>query len=179
MRCWLPVSAAVAVLLLLLSAPQVRADGTTDTFVFTEQVSSATTLTVEWQLPASPNVDGNYVSGVAFADLNVAASYYLNGSYEGTTLDSLLFFSLNSGGGFLDGLNFGLAGANQVYTGPENNPTFVAGTYSGYDALNLNANGGLIPATLTITTPEPSSLLMLFVGFLVVLGTMTVKKLQV
>jgi hypothetical protein len=35
-----------------------------------------------------------------------------------------------------------------------------------------------MPASLTVTTPEPSSLLLLCVGFLAFLGTVAVKKLQ-
>jgi hypothetical protein len=171
--------ATVAALALLFSAAQLRADGTSDSFTFTEQLSPSNTLTVEWSLPASPNTQGNYVDGIGFAELNVPTSYFLNGSYAGTTLDPFLFLSNAAGGGFMDGLFFGLGGTSQIYSGPESNPTFIPGTYSGFDPLNLMPNGGLIPATLTVATPEPSSLVMLFFGFLVVYATVAVKKVQV
>jgi hypothetical protein len=173
------IFATLAAFALLFSAPQLRADGTSDNFTFTEQLSPTNTLTVEWSLPASPNTQGNYVDGIGFAQLFVPTSYYLNGSYAGSTLDSFLFLSDAAGGGFMDGLLFGLGGTSQIYSGPECNPTFIPGTYAGFDSRNLSADGGLIPATLTVATPEPSSLLMLFFGFLVVLGTVAVKKIQV
>lgn len=173
------IFATIAALGLLLSAPQLRADGSGDTFTFTEQLSPTNTLTVEWSLPAAPNVGGNYVDGLGFIELSVPTSYFLNGCYAGTSQDAFLFLSNAAGGGFMDGLLFGLGGTNQIYSGPESNPTFVPGTYSGFDSLNLGPNGGLIPASLTVATPEPSSLVMLFFGILVVLGTLVVKKVQV
>jgi hypothetical protein len=166
-------------LLLMLSAPQLRADGGgTDTFTFTEQLSSTQTLTVDWSLPASPCPQLS-LDGVGFATFAVPTSYFLNGAYQGTTDDAFLFLSNAAGGGFFDGLSFGLAGTGQIYTGSESNPTFVTGTYTGFDALNLGANGNLIPATLTVATPEPSTLLLLLFGFLAVFGTLTLKKVQV
>jgi hypothetical protein len=171
--------AAVAAIALLLSAPQLRADGSSDTFIFSEQLNPTTTLTVEWSLPSSPNTHGNYFPGIGFAELGVPTSYYLNGSYEGTSQDPFLFLSNAAGGGFMDGLLFGLGGTNQIYCGPLSNPTFIPGTYSGFDSLNWSPTGGQIPATLTVATPEPSSLVMLFFGFLALLGTLAVKRVQV
>jgi hypothetical protein len=169
----------IAAFALLLSAPQLRADGGySDTFTFTEQLSPTNTLTVQWSLPASPNPCGNYVDGIGFAEVGVPTSYFLNGSYAGTTLDPFLFLSNAAGGGFMDGLLFGLGGTNQIYSGPESNPTFIPGVYSGFDSLNLTPNGNLISATLTVATPEPSSLILLFFGFLVILGTLAAKKVQ-
>jgi hypothetical protein len=179
MRRFLLVSAFFAGVLLLLSAPQVRADGSgSDTFTFSEQLSPSQTVSVVWQLPASPDPGDAYVDGVGFALFNVCTSTYLNGTFTGSSQDSLLFLASAAGGGFLDGFNFGLGGVNQVYTGAESNPTFVAGTYSGFDSINLDANGNPIAASLTISTPEPSSLLLLLCGFLAVLGTLALKKVQ-
>jgi len=179
MRRYLVVCAFLAAVLLLLSAPQVRADGWGDVnFSFTDQLSPTQTLTVDWQLPAAPGTSSTYVEGIGFAEVGVNTSYFLNGCYQGTTQDAFLFLSDAAGGGFMDGLNFGLGGTSQLYMGPEDNPVFVPGTYAGYDSLNLDANGNLMPASLTVTTPEPSSLLLLCVGFLAFLGTVAVKKLQ-
>jgi hypothetical protein len=148
------IFATLAAVALLFAAPQLRADGTSDKFTFTEQLSPTNMLTVEWSLPSSPNTYGNYVDGIGFAELNVPTSYFLNGSYAGTTLDPFLFQSNAAAGGFMDGLPFGLGGTSQIYSGPECNPTFVPGTDSGFDSLNLSPNGGLTPATLTVGTPE-------------------------
>jgi hypothetical protein len=173
------VLASLAALALLFSAPQLRADGTNDTFTFTEQLSPTNTLTVEWSLPASPNTSGNSFPGIGFAQLGVPTSYFLNGSYVGTTLDPFLFLSNAAGGGFMDGLLFGLSGTSQIYSGTISDPTLTPGTYTGFDPLNSSPNGGQNPATLTVATPEPSSLVLLFFGFLVVLGTFALKKVQV
>jgi hypothetical protein len=177
MRRSLFVSTIFAVLILMFSAPQLRADNTaTDTFNFTEQLSPCQTLSVVWQLPASPDTSYTYVDGIGFAQVNVPTSYFLNGSYAGTTHDAFLFLSNAAGGGFMDGLLFGLGGVNQVYIGPESNPTFVPGTYTGFDSLNFSPSGGLLSASLTISTPEPSSLLLLLTGFLALAAALALKR---
>jgi PEP-CTERM motif len=179
MRCYLAVCALLVAVLLLFTAPQVRADGWgDDNFSFIEQLSAKQTLTVDWRLPAAPGTSATYLEGIGFAEVGVNTSYFLNGFYEGTTRDAFLFLSDAAGGGFMDGLNFGLGGTNQVYMGPEDNPIFVPGTYAGYASLNLDANGNWIPASLTVRAPEPSSLLLLCMGFLAFLGTVAAKKLQ-
>jgi hypothetical protein len=178
MRRNLIVSVFGLALLLMLSAPQLRADGGgSDNFTFTEQIAPSENLSVVWNLPASPNPD-TFVPGVGFADVNVPTTYFLNGVYQQTTADTFLFLSNAAGGGFIDGFTFGLAGTTQLYTGCESNPTFATGTYNGFDALNFNSNGGFIPATLTIAAPEPSALVLLLFGFLALFGTLTLKKLQ-
>jgi hypothetical protein len=174
MRRTIFVSAFVLALLLMFSAPQLRADGGgTDNFTFTEQLNPSETVTVTWSLPASPCPEAP-VNGIGFATNTVPTSFFLNGTYEATLPDQFLFWSSALGGGFLDGtLSFGLTGVNQVYNGWETNPTFAPGVYTGYDPMN-NGNA----ATLCISTPEPSSLLMLFFGILLVFGTLTLKKVQ-
>jgi hypothetical protein len=164
-------------LLLMFSAPQLRADGGgIDTFTFTEQLDSSNTLSVVWQLPASPTPDAS-VDDIGFIS-TTDASYFLNGCYQATASNAFLFLSNDTGGGFIDSFLFGLGGVSQLYSGSESNPTFIAGTYGGYDSINLSASGGLMPASLTIATPEPSSLLLLLCGFLALVGTLTLKKVQ-
>ncbi len=99
-----------------------------------------------------------YVARIGFAEVGVATSHFLNGCYALTTQDAFLFHSDAAGGGFMDGLDFGVGGTKQVYMGPEGR--------------------NLIPGSLTITTPEQCSLLLLCVGFLAFLGKMALKKLQ-
>jgi hypothetical protein len=179
MRRSIFVSAFALALLLLFSAPQLRADGGgSDTFTFTEQVSSSDTLSVVWQLPASP-CPQSPVDGVGFGTYDVPTSFFLNGTYAGTTPDLFIFFSNAAGGGFFDGtLSFGLTGTSQVYSGWEDNPTFNVGTYTGFDPINFDSNGMPNSATLTVAAPEPSTLLLLLFGFLAVFGTLTLKKVQ-
>jgi hypothetical protein len=162
--------------LFLLSTPQVRADGT-DTFTFSEQVSPGNNLAITWQLPSSPGDISIADPGVGFVLPSVCVTTYLDGSFAGSSVDSLVFLNNDNGGGFLDD-TFGLAGVSQLYSGSESWPTFITGTYSGFDALNLDVNGNLIPASLTITAPEPSSLLSLLVGFLAVAVALALRKLQ-
>jgi hypothetical protein len=174
MRRSIFVSAVALALLLIFSAPQVRADGGgTDNFTFTEQLNPSETVTVQWSLPASPCPEAP-VNGIGFGTSSVPTSFFVNGTYEGTLPDQFLFWSTALGGGFIDGtLSFGLTGINAVYNGYETNPTFAPGVYTGNDPLNYGNT-----ATLCISTPEPSSLLMLFFGILLVFGTLTLKKVQ-
>jgi hypothetical protein len=168
--------------LVLLCAPQVRADGT-DTFTFTEPLSSTDTISYVWQLPASPTPDPSNVQiGLGFALVGVPVSTFVDGSLQSTTpsLDTFLFFANGFGTSLLGtdgmGTNFGSTGG-QLYYGvnTENMPTFIPGTYSGVDT---NAPNGPVWATLTISTPEPSSLLMLFAGFLALAGALALRKVQ-
>ena len=174
MRRSIFVSAVALALFLIFSAPQVRADGGgTDNFTFTEQLNPSQTVTVTWSLPASPCPEAP-VDTVGFGTYPVPTSFFLNGTYEGTLPDQFIFWSNALGGGFIDGtLSFGLTGTNQIYNGWEGSPTFAPGVYTGFDPLNYgNA------ATLCVSTPEPSSLVMLLFGILLVFGTLTLKKVQ-
>lgn len=175
--------------LLLLSAPQVRADGITDTFTFTESLNSVDTISYVWQLPASPNPGANAAIGVGFTLVDVPIFTYLNGSLQSSSpsLDTLLFFAGGVGLSFYNGSsNFGLTwidpatqNSGQLYTGFEDAPTFLTGDFSGIDPFNLDANGSPVSASLSIvSTPEPSSLLLLFIGLLASVGALALKKLQ-
>lgn len=165
--------------LLFLAPVQLRADGTSlDTFVFSENLGGALgQLTLTWQLPAQLSISDPtlYSSGVGFQVQNVPATVTVSGdSVDLPGGDSFDFFADGSGfgGQFLDELSLTLAEVSQLYNGPENNPTFIAGTYGGFDPTYGNA------AVLTITTPEPSSILMYFVGFLALAGVLAVRKVQ-
>jgi hypothetical protein len=179
MRRSLFVSVFFLGVLLMFSAPQLRADGGgTDNFTFNEQLNPTEDLTVTWSLPASP-CPQSPVPTVGFGTFDTPTSVFINGSYLGTAPDLFLFFSNGAGGGFFDGtLSFGLTGTNQIYSGSENDPTFVPGTYTGYDPFNYDANGNPNSATLCVATPEPSSLILLLFGILTVFGTLTLKKVQ-
>jgi hypothetical protein len=172
------VSVCLFAFLLMFAAPQLRADGGTDNFTFNEQLAPNENVTVTWSLPASP-CPQSPVDGIGFGTFDTPTSVFVNGSYLGTAPDLFLFWSNAAGGGFFDGtLSFGLTGTSQLYSGWESNPTFVPGVYSGFDPFNFDPNGNPNCATLTIATPEPSSLLMLLFGILAVFGTLTLKKVQ-
>jgi hypothetical protein len=171
--------------LLFLAPAQLRADGTSlDTFVFSENLGGAIgPVTLTWQLPSQlPTTDfpiissdqGFLVQGVP-ATVNVAGTMLdLPGG------DTFAFFADGSGfgGQFIDELGLELAGVSQLFCGPTSAPVFIAGTYVGYDPNFLNAAGAPDCAVLTITTPEPSSILMYFVGFLALAGVLAVRKIQ-
>lgn len=180
MRHFLFSSVVSLTALALLSAPQVRANGT-DTFTFTEPLDSTDTISYVWQLPASPAPEPSNVSiGLGFGLVSVPVFTFVDGSLQSTTpsFDTFLFYARGLGTSLLgtDGVasDFGMTGAG-LYSGPENTPTFNLGTYSGVD---MNAPNGPVLATLTISTPEPSSLLMLFAGFLALSGALALRKVQ-
>lgn len=145
-------------LLLLSSATTLRADSI-DQFTYTSGGN-----TFSWQLPASPTVSDSS-AGQYFEVSNVA--YSLNGGAP--VMGTFDFYSLSTGGGFdmysgamstLWISAFGL----QVYSGNENSPLFIPGTYT-----FLDFSKGILPSkgTLTIKTvsvPEPSAALLLLAG---------------
>jgi hypothetical protein len=168
----------LALAALLLVAPmQLRADGL-DNFTFTDVSSdNSFSLVMTWQLPANPTPDVAD-PGLGFEFFTVSVDQVLNGVDQGIVTDSMAF--LNPGSGlpfqFLD-LYASLTGSNAMYSGDENNPTFIPGTYNGSDYFNVDLNGNPSTATLSIvSTPEPSSILMLMAGFLVLAGTLAAKK---
>lgn len=171
-----------AVALLLAMAPRVRADGI-DNFTFTESLGGGNTLVVTWSLPSSPT-QTTLTPGYGYGFTGVNLTYTLNGVVETTTsnTDVGFFFSgasLNSGGAYggleivndssCCGVIYAASTSDpgvQLFTG---DPTFTLGTYTLTDV----AFGNAYPATLVISTPEPSTLLLLLAGLLssvVVLG---------
>ena len=156
--------------ILLLAAPQSRGDGV-DTFTYTE-VSGGLVYTATWQSLATPdsfNSGFDFLSQVSI-DLSVDGFPMVTGEAA-----ELTFYNQTSGSGELfDAFGlFGLQGIGQLYSGSEDSPTFAAGTYTGTDPYN---NG--TEATLVISAPEPSSLLLLSSALLAIAGVLFVGKLQ-
>jgi hypothetical protein len=152
---------------LLLSAPQVRADGI-DTFTLTESPDGVNTTTLTWQLPASGIPDVG-LDGTGFYFLNVTTSEYFDGVLETTDPSDTVAYLV--GYGLFDSLG-GIFGSAPPYSGSESAPVFIPGTYTGTDPDTAAAS------TLTISTPEPSALLMLCIGFLALAGVIALKKIQ-
>lgn len=187
MRRFLLASVLSLAALLLFAPAPLRADGTSlDTFVFSENNPLYGQLSLSWQLPAQLNITDPtlYTLGQGFVVPNVlVTATFIDPTTSlpttATLPDSFAFY--NSGTSFTinlippqfqDALGFALAGVSQLYCGPENTPTFIAGTYSGFDPNYGTA------AVLTIATPEPSSILMSLVGFLALAGVLAFRKIQ-
>lgn len=170
------------VALVLAMAPQVRADGI-DNFTFTESLGGGNTLVVTWSLPSSPTTT-TFTPGYGYGITGANLTYTLNGVVETTTSNTIIGFylsaaSVNSGGAYggleiVDlssccGVIYAASTSDpgvQLFTG---DPTFTLGNYTLTDV----AYGNSYPATLVISTPEPSTLLLLLAGLLssaVVLG---------
>jgi len=175
MRKLFPCLAVVA--LLLLAPSQSRADGF-DSFTFTDvSADNSFSLVLTWQLPSNPTPD-DAISGSGFDFLAVNVHEWLNGADMGIVSDSIAFLNPATNLGswsFLD--NFAsLTSSSIMYTGDESNPTFIPGVYTGVDYFN---SVGDLPNTATlniVSTPEPSSILMLLAGFLVLAGAAAAKK---
>ena len=158
--------------LLFLAAPQSRGDGV-DTFTLTESAFGIV-VTDTWQLPATPDTTGDFTAGIGFVLPGTPVSFSLDGLLLWAGPVDLTFYSAASGSGeLLDAAGlFGLSGISQLYCGSEDSPTFLPGTYTGTDR-----DSGLT-ATLVISAPEPSSLLLLFSALLSIAGVLFVQKLQ-
>jgi PEP-CTERM motif len=138
----------------LVSASRAKAD----TFTYTFGGN-----TFVWQLPASPTIGaGDYETGHYFDTFDVP--YTENGVAQAP--GAILFFS-SPGGGF-EGLGLNTFGP-QLYSGTEQAPTFIPGTY------HLN-NGSLtgpldtLVISSPVSSPEPSSLMLIGSGLLSLLG---------
>jgi hypothetical protein len=157
MRTIKMLSTVVAVLALaLLTAPQLRADSTTN-FVYE---SGGNTFT--FQVATNPVVaPGNAYPGIGFTIAD--ESFAENGTTMTGTLD---FFSRGSGGGFdlWTSNYFTLINAygSQLYRGSVNDPSILSGTF-----YFLDIGDGCFPTigkSVQTTVPEPSSLLLLAIG---------------
>lgn len=62
-----------------------------------------------------------------------------------------------------------------MFQGSLSAPESIPGPYSGFDFPCSPPN----QASLTICTPEPSALLLLFSGFLALVGALALKKVRV
>jgi hypothetical protein len=170
MRHLLLVCGMFAAAVLLLSAPQVRADGI-DTFTLNESLNGIDTTTLSWQLPAA-GVPDLGLDGAGFAFYNVSTSEYLDGVLQTTIPNDTIVYLV--GYGLYDSLQLGVFGSSTLpYSGLESAPVFIPGTYTGTDPIDPT-----IASTLTISTPEPSVLLMLSIGFLALVGAIALKKIQ-
>jgi hypothetical protein len=166
------------VLFFMVSATQVRADGV-DTFTFTEFNFAGTTenLVATWNLPASPTGITNFAIGGGFETPNPVD---VTATFMGTTFtspDTFVFLNSAVGGGFLDlfGIFFATPGSDQFYSGLENAPTFMPGTYFGFDS-GFGGEATLSIAAPSIATPEPSALLLLASGLVAFMLCVTLKK---
>lgn len=175
---FVPVAALAA--FLLFAPAQVRADGV-DNFTFSETIFGIGSVSITWQLPSTPDSTSPNFSPLpgGFALSNVPATLTIAG-ISTPVLDAYGFFDSGAGYGF-EFLNvigaFFLGGVTTMFSGGASNPAFIPGVYSGYDANYLNLNGAPNAATLTIVgTPEPSSILLLLTGFLVLSGLLFAKK---
>jgi hypothetical protein len=162
--------------ILLLAAPQSRGDGV-DTFTFIE-VGGGIVVSETWQSLATPHTSGNFSAGIGFLLPAVPVDFFVYGlPFQSGPVDlrfySSLYSQTSSTGELFDaGGLFGLDGTDQLYGGSEGSPTFLSGTYTGTDPYS----GGT--ATLVISAPEPSSLLLLFSALLSIAGVLFVQKLQ-
>ena len=166
-------SFAVIILLALifLSAAPLRADGT-DNYVYT---GGGNTFT--WQLPVSPNSsDSTY--GFTVSDFTLQENGH-------TVMGTLDFYNSHFGGGldFWTGSSMDflidLYGSQLFRESSTGLPTMLTGNFSFWDFAGNDNDLSELPywGTLEVTpTPEPSTLLLLFVGLVSALGIAALRK---
>jgi hypothetical protein len=167
---------AVIILLasIFLSAAPLRADGT-DNYVYTADGNTFT-----WQLSADPSPkSSDPIDGFTFSNFTLKE----NGHSVTGTLD--FYTSLLAGGfdfwtGSLTGPDFVIdAYGPQLFGGSTGLPTMLAGNFS-FEDFAANDNNALecsYSGSLQVTaTPEPSALLLLFVGLVTALGLTALRK---
>jgi hypothetical protein len=127
------------------------------------------TFTLQFVVPAVPTITCCNSTSVSF-DVPVAGfTYFLNGTMVSVPPPSeITFYTVNDGGGYA--VDFGpstefLFGPSQIFAGTTAAPTFSPGNFANqdfvfFDANNVDANS----ATVTVTTPEPSTGLLLLGG---------------
>lgn len=164
---WL-LSATIAltvVALFSLGAPAAKAD----TWNFSLTSGDANNITFSFDKTATST---SYPDG--YFQMDSPVSWFLNSVDQGTA--SLSFWNAEAGGGLLLGSIFNLWGA-QLYSGTESAPLFVDGLYEFHNSYSGSGFNDPVTLTLsdpqdgdTVRTPEPSSLLMLEIGLIGMLG---------
>jgi hypothetical protein len=136
----------------------------------TLQFTLAGPVSASFELASSPSVMvGDFASGAGF---RVASpDLVVNNAAAGN--DFLTFYNASMLGGFGIFVTASDPAVHvtgpQLYSGPESNPTFSTGTFS---LIGFPTGAG--PFTLTVTdismvsTPEPSVMILLFIGLAIV-----------
>ncbi|HXN24232.1 MAG TPA: PEP-CTERM sorting domain-containing protein [Candidatus Dormibacteraeota bacterium] len=159
---WMTRLSLLLPLVLFLCAGVTKADGLT---LMSYQLAGPVTATFE--LPASPTIlDGNFNLGFGFIVFN-PLHLKINGK---DSSDFLVFYSAPSGGGAFGAFasttqpDFSLTGA-QLYSDSEKNPTMLEflTPVTFHDFL-----GGEGTYTLTVSVPEPPTMILLALGLLFV-----------
>jgi len=129
-------------------------------------------LNLVFTVPDSPH-PADFEDGLGFA---LPGSGTLNGNPFASS--NITFFTLyltllpNYSGGFsIDGTWENLFFGEQLYTGPESAPKFIAGTYDLFNADTF-AEGRLVISDVGRAVPEPVSWAMMVGGFGLVGGVM-------
>jgi len=144
----------------LVSASRARADGGVDTFTYNFGGN-----TFSWQLPASPTIGaGDFFTSHYFEIFDVP--YTENGVAQAPA--ELIFFSAPAEGGGFEGALLDAFGM-QLYSGTEEAPTFLPGTYDLNNGSSTGPLGTLVIST-PIPSPEPSSLMLIGSGLLSLFG---------
>lgn len=151
----------------LVSASRAQADGV-DTFTYTFDGN-----TFVWQLPSSPTIGAmDFILGTSFAILDVP--YSENGVAQTPSEFDFFNASIPDGGGFVIVTPSLTSPANtfgaQLYSGMEDAPTFIPGTYQLNNGTSTGPIGTLVISFSSVSAPEPSSLILLGSGLLSLLG---------
>lgn len=152
MKSLLPLFVAVSLL-----APVAAHASTMDTFTLT---SNSDGSVITFQLPQTPTSTSPSFGGFEVDDVATSAG-----------LRDILFFDISNGGGLtVDGS--GLPYGPQLFSGTDDDPTFLLDTFQLSNNPDLSTDDYTLAITQVSATPEPSSLLMLGTGALAVCGVM-------
>jgi hypothetical protein len=153
MRHLFSITASLA-LFLIFSAGTARADGTPVTYSLTGPVDAT------FEIPVNPTITtfdlgaGFYVTPIDFM---------INGS-PAPSGDFLIFYNTGLDGGFADWDQFFSLTGPQLYTGPENAPTMLSNIPGNISLVDFYTGASY---TATVSTPEPTTVLLLSLGLIV------------